>query len=268
MTTAAQLVAMAHRAVEEGWWYVLGSFISKGTESFTNSKLKQYSYNRKYEAYIRKYLKDCKAEGKTPMFSDCYGLIKGTIWYDEAKKQAIYQKDGIADRNANGAFLAAEKSGPEGVAWGKIGTIPEIPGICLYRNGHAGIYIGGGEFIHTNKGSSPASKGKVSSYPWTHWYKDTNISYEEVPVPEPVPEPTPEPVAPQAPSTISVGDIVYATGQGWSTSMKNGFRTHKFVKQKMKVVRIVSRGASPYALTTNLNSTVVTGWFEKSQIVK
>ena len=31
--------------------------------------------------------------------------------------------------------------------WGAIDTLPEIPGMALYKDGHAGYYIGNGEAV-------------------------------------------------------------------------------------------------------------------------
>lgn len=183
MVSKEKLVELVTRAVAEGWWYILGGYINKGTEPWLTNKIAQYEYNQRYEDKIRAYVKRCLDGGRVPMFSDCYGLIKGSAWYDDAKGAAIYQKDGMLDRNQAGAMTAAQRFGGKtaeqnrGITWGTIDTVPEIPGICLWKNGHAGVYIGNGEFIHIYNGAYPAKLVKVSSYNWTHWFKDTYVDY-------------------------------------------------------------------------------------------
>lgn len=183
MITAKYLVDMAERAVSEGWFYILGGYINKGTDSFIDYKISQYAYNKRHESDIRAYVKTAKAAGKTPMLTDCYGLIKGSAWYDEAKGEATYQKDGLKDRNQAGALIAAQKVGGRtseqnrGLTWGAIGTLPDIAGVCLYKNGHAGVYIGNGMFIDAS-GNRKVRKMAVSSYNWTHWFLDTYVDYE------------------------------------------------------------------------------------------
>ena len=85
MKTRMDLYNMAIRAWKEGWWYIRGGYINIGTDRFINGKIEQYTYNATYERHIRNYIEVTRRMGKTPILSDCYGLVKGTAWYDPAK---------------------------------------------------------------------------------------------------------------------------------------------------------------------------------------
>ncbi len=76
---------------------------------------------------------------------------------------------------------------------GSIESIPEISGLCVWRGGHIGIYIGNGNVIEsggTNIGvvlsalSSPAS-GRA----WTHWGMLEGVDYSQAPTPPVMPAP-------------------------------------------------------------------------------
>lgn len=60
---------------------------------------------------------------------------------------------------------------------GEISTMPDIPGIILYRQTsdkkmqHTGIYIGGGEVVDARGHKYGVMRSAISSYPWTHWAK-------------------------------------------------------------------------------------------------
>lgn len=61
--------------------------------------------------------------------------------------------------------------------WGTIDTLPEIPGVALYKDGHAGYYIGGGYAVEWQGFSAGCVKTQVKKRPWTHWYKLPFINY-------------------------------------------------------------------------------------------
>ena len=85
----------------------------------------------------------------------------------------------VKTRNQEGAYKASKEKG-------LLKTIPEIPGLVLWMKGHAGIYIGNGEFIECVGAPIGMRKGKIingkvtSGSKFTHWFKDTYIKYETV----------------------------------------------------------------------------------------
>ena len=52
-----------------------------------------------------------------------------------------YGSHGCPDKGANSMFTYAKS---KGCAWGTIDTLPEVVGLALYKDGHAGYYVGDG----------------------------------------------------------------------------------------------------------------------------
>lgn len=163
------LVKYAQKALKEDWGYCLGTYGQILTPAVLRAKQNQGygvgAYNRRHDSYLRKYL--------NKRVSDCYGLVKGFLWTD---KNGNVKYDGRMDRNQEMAYNAAKEKGT-------LATIPEIPGIILWMKGHAGIYIGNGEFIEIAGVPVGMRKGKITNgkvtkgSKFTHWFKDTFIDY-------------------------------------------------------------------------------------------
>lgn len=61
-----------------------------------------------------------------------------------------------------------------------ISTISYAPiGAAVWRKGHIGIYIGNGEYIAADGSSYGVRKNKLSKADFTHWFKISDIEYEE-----------------------------------------------------------------------------------------
>ncbi len=163
------LTNYAIKALNENWGYVLGTFGNLLTEALLKQKQTQVGgvgeFNSKHIAYQRQFL------GKR--VTDCYGLVKACLW-DNGSGSVNYNS--AQDRNQEMAFNAAKEKGT-------INTIPEIKGLVLWMKGHAGVYIGNGEFIECVGSPVGMRKGKiqngkvVSGSKFTHWFKDTYIDY-------------------------------------------------------------------------------------------
>lgn len=166
--TSAGLVQFVETAFAEKWGYCLGTFGNILTPNLLDQKMKQGygvgAYNTRHVAYLRTFL------GKR--VSDCYGLVKAFVWWDGVNPKYNAKQD----RNQEGAYKAATEKGP-------LNTMPEIPGIILWMRGHAGVYIGNGEFIECVGAPVGMRKGLikggrvVAGSPFTHWFKDTYIEY-------------------------------------------------------------------------------------------
>lgn len=170
MKTNIGLANYAKKALRENWGYVLGTYGQVLTPSLLSAKRKQGygvgAYNTRHSTYQNRY------RGK--MVSDCYGLVKGYVWPKSSNGSAKYVAS--QDRNQEGAYRAAREKGP-------IRTIPNTPGTVLWMKGHAGVYLGNGEFIECVGAPIGMRKGRisggrvVSGSRFTHWFKDTYISY-------------------------------------------------------------------------------------------
>lgn len=159
--TPKQLVAYFQKAVSDGWGYVWalnGELYSREKAEYFHKIQRNTSPNRDPKTY---WLKDCaKWIGK--MAADCSGGIVGAF----RSVDPSYK-----DTGANTFFSQCTEKG-------KISTIPEIPGLCVWRDGHIGIYEGSGyalEFRGTDYG---CVRTKLKDRDFTNWGKLRDIQYE------------------------------------------------------------------------------------------
>ena len=162
---AADLVAYAEYAWRSGWGYVWGSYGNLLNEATLQSLMRQYpEMVGGYESIIRaKWL-----GGRT---TDCVGLIKSYSWFDPDTQTIRYGTNGMPDVGANAMYHAATESGT-------IDTIPEVPGLAVWREGHIGVYVGGGYVIEARGTSSGVVKTKLAGRGFTHWLKIPYIRYD------------------------------------------------------------------------------------------
>ena len=171
MKTNIELVEFAKKALQENWGYCLGSFGNILIPSFLQQKMSQGggvgAYNAKHKDYLNKFI--------NKRVTDCYGLIKAFVWWNNGQVKYVASQD----RNQEGAYTAAKEKGT-------LATIPEIPGLILWMKGHAGVYTGNGEFIECVGAPVGMRKGKiqggkvVTGSKFTHWFKDTYIEYVDL----------------------------------------------------------------------------------------
>lgn len=110
---------------------------------------------------------------------DCVGLIKSYYWSgkpDGGTGSPHYSSVAYPDVPAGDMYAASKVKG-------KIGTMPEIPGLIVYSktHPHVGVYIGGGYTIESTLGSrgDGVVKRKLDSF-WEHWFECPFIEYERV----------------------------------------------------------------------------------------
>lgn len=160
------LVKWAKHAQESGWGYVWGSH----GKVLNENELKRLesvfgSHVTDYDDFIRhNWL------GKRT--ADCVGLIKGYGWYDAESGKINVGSNEMQDVTANGMFSAATEKGT-------IDTIPEIPGLAVWHEGHIGIYIGNGEVIHAANTKTGVIRTPISQSGWTHWLEIPYIHYTD-----------------------------------------------------------------------------------------
>lgn len=160
------LVKWAVQANEGQWGYVYGTYGGVLDETLLRGKISQYPNEvGAYEDFIRQHW----LGGRT---ADCVGLIKGYGWYNTEIAQIQIGANGMPDIGANAMFENASEKGT-------IDTIPEIPGLAVWHEGHIGIYIGNGEVVQAANTEAGVIRTPISQSSWTHWLKIPYISYKE-----------------------------------------------------------------------------------------
>jgi hypothetical protein len=157
------LVEHCKRTLAESWGYVYGTYGKVLTPDLLQRKLTQYPDNiKKYQDYIKQnYI------GKR--VADCVGLIKSFLWWNG--KDPVYTAE--TDKSANGMYEAANTKN-------NINTLPELPGILVWKDGHIGVYIGDGRVIEskgTKYGVVQTPLKGSGATAWTHWCLCPYIEY-------------------------------------------------------------------------------------------
>lgn len=168
MKTAQGLVELAKLAYNENWGFCLGAYGQILTKDVFNALINlpghTGEYNKNNQNYIKKFIGN--------RVSDCYGIVKAYLWWNNGNVK--YNK--AQDRNQSMAYRDAKEKGT-------LNTLPEIPGIILCSEGHAGVYIGEGEFIECSGIPVGMRKGRIRNNIITYgsnfkyWFKDTYIKY-------------------------------------------------------------------------------------------
>lgn len=178
------LVQWAKNAYSRGWGYVWGTYGQVLTRSLYNAKAEQYPDEvGGYADFIEEHW----IGGRT---ADCVGLIKGYGWFNPETGKIEYGTNGMPDIGADTMYANAEESGT-------IDTIPEIPGLAVWHEGHIGIYIGNGQVIHASGTKVGVIQTPIGNSGWTHWLKIPYITYYDSDVTE-------------APNEKHIWDVLYA----------------------------------------------------------
>lgn len=167
------LAAYAIQAWENNWGYVWGTFGSVLTESLLDYKIEQYPNGvGNHETFI----KDNWLGRRT---TDCVGLIKGYGWLDAVDGSIQYGTNGMPDYSANQMYQAAKNAGIVNVDYGPIGTMPEVVGLAVWKDGHIGVYVGNGYVVEAMNTQKGVVKTQVEGRGWLGWCKIPYIDYLE-----------------------------------------------------------------------------------------
>ncbi len=158
------LAAFAEEAWNRQWGYVWGTFGDVLTEELLLYKQEQYPEDL---AEREEFIRETWMNRRT---ADCVGLIKAYAWYDPESGAIGYCDGDFPDWGTDDLFAAAEEKGP-------LSTIPEIPGIVVFREGHVGIYMGNDIVIESKGTEYGVVKTKLSESDFTHWMKCPYIEY-------------------------------------------------------------------------------------------
>ncbi|MGE5328039.1 MAG: hypothetical protein ACM3KR_00830 [Deltaproteobacteria bacterium] len=161
--TKEGLVAHANKALTEKWGYVWGTFGQVLTPGLFNQKLQQYPEEvGQYKDFIESHWLNKRT-------CDCVALIKSYMWWKDEEPHY----DPKTDVGANTMHEIAKEKGP-------LSTLPEISGVCLWKKGHIGVYIGNGQVIEargTKYGVIQSPLKGIGSAGWTDWLKCPYITY-------------------------------------------------------------------------------------------
>lgn len=222
--TNEHFAAYCLKMVGQPYWY--GCCGYKATTNLLNRKAAQYPSHYS-SSRMGRYKQDiCEKK----VVCDCIGGAKGYAWSDggRALLDAIgtdsavpskYGANGCPDKSANGMFTYTKS---KGMAWGMIGTLPEIVGLALHKDGHIGYYVGNGYAVEWKGFSYGCVKTKVQGRGWTHWYKLPFIDYNDgagqiAPPAADVPESVPQPDAAKP-----VGIKVVIVSHGGKVNIRRG----------------------------------------------
>lgn len=157
--TSLGLVEYARAQLGRPYWY--GTFGNTATAELYAAKKKQYpSMYKSWSDFPKQY---------GSRVHDCVGLIKGYLWSESTDSKPIYNVQ--QDVSANGMRSACKEKGD-------IETMPDIPGVLVFMNGHVGVYIGNGYVIEARGHQYGVVMIKLSSRPWKHWGKCPWVDYE------------------------------------------------------------------------------------------
>ena len=161
---AQDLVAYVIHAWQSGWGYVWGTYGQVLTPSLLDYKLRQYSEGvGQYESVIRERW----LGGRT---ADCIGLIKGYGWLDPDTLTIGYATNGMPDIGADAMYQAA-------LVKGGMDTMPDTPGLAVWKSGHIGVYIGNGEVIEAMGTNYGVVRTDLAERNWTAWLEIPYIQY-------------------------------------------------------------------------------------------
>ena len=161
------------------YWY--GTCVYKATNSVLSSKTNQYP-SHYGSSRTSRYKQDI---ANKQVVADCIGGCKGYAWSNggQGVLEAIgtdktftrkYGSNGCPDKSASGMFTYAKSKGMD---WGTIDTLPEIPGLALFKEGHAGYYVGNGYAVEWKGFNYGCVKTAVKGRGWLNWYKLPFIDY-------------------------------------------------------------------------------------------
>ena len=160
------LVKWAENAADKGWGYVYGTYGTVLDNSLLDSKTTQYPDE---VGANEQFIRDNWLWKRT---ADCVGLIKGYSWYDAETQKTLLVSNGMPDIGADTMYENATEKG-------SIDTIPEVLGLAVWKEGHIGVYIGGGKVVEAYGTTTGVIYSELADGGWTHWLKIPYISYLE-----------------------------------------------------------------------------------------
>lgn len=160
------LAKWAVHAEQSGWGYVWGTYGEVLDGRLFDFKKEQYPEE------VGGYADFISSHWYGKRTADCVGLIKGYGWLNTETRQVEYGTNGMPDIGSDTMYENA-------VEKGTIDTMPEIPGLAVWHEGHIGIYIGNGEVVEAMGTKYGVVRTQLAGSRWTHWLKVPYITYVE-----------------------------------------------------------------------------------------
>ncbi|MCQ4022846.1 NlpC/P60 family protein [Ruminococcus sp. zg-924] len=160
------LVQWCKDAYKNGWGYVYGGYGQVCTVQYLNQQASLYPGSNEAGGPMRTVGEQWLGRRVV----DCIGLIKSYAWYNPSDGSINSGANGFTDCGANSIWSNVKESGD-------ISTIPEIPGVAVWMNGHIGVYIGNGEVIEAQGTAYGVVKTQLKNRGWSKWLKIPNIEY-------------------------------------------------------------------------------------------
>ncbi len=172
------LVKHAEAALKLRTKYMWGGILRPVTDSYIAALKNIYGISPGTGYTASRWSELISLAGKGYYGCDCVGLIKSYYWSgsaDGGTGSPRYGAAGYPDINAGGMYSAAKVRG-------RIDTMPEKPGLILYRrtDPHVGIYVGGGKVIectYSSRGDGVVRSG-LGDFGWEYWFECPYIGYE------------------------------------------------------------------------------------------
>ena len=149
--------------------YVYGCFGQIGNAKLYEAKLRQYP------AQIGKWPKSTYEKDYGKRWYDCIGLIKAASWSETPTSNPVYNAS--QDVNANRLIELCKEQGA-------YSSIPNIPGLIVWKSGHVGVWKGDGKTVIEAKGHMYGVV-KTTDTKWLKWGKCPWFEYAEQPSPAP-----------------------------------------------------------------------------------
>lgn len=180
--TGAHFAEFCLSMVGQPYWY--GTCLYKCSESLRERKARQYPSHYSTSRTAR-YRRDVARE---KICADCIGGAKGYAWTNGGQgvvdsigipgsPKSKYASNNCPDKSANGMFKYAKSRNQP---WGTIGTLPEVPGLALHKDGHVGYYVGNGYAVEWRGFKYGCVRTKVADRGWKYWYQLPFLHYGSI----------------------------------------------------------------------------------------
>lgn len=158
------MVEYAKCQLGKQYWY--GCYGNLGNEQTFIEK--QHQYPSMYPP--KKWTKDSFLDGYGQKVHDCIGLFKGYLGCSGTDYNKASTYDPRWDWSADGTIERC-------VVQGDIKTMPERPGIIVWKKGHVGCYIGDGKVIEAKGHAYGVIMSNLTDTKWKLWGEHPYITY-------------------------------------------------------------------------------------------